>query len=68
MTVTRRVELTLAPEAINEGVEQGDLAKGFVLPVAIKSREDHGFLLDAGPDFRAGLGLAGMALSDSQRP
>ncbi|PWN27160.1 hypothetical protein BDZ90DRAFT_232714 [Jaminaea rosea] len=45
---SRRVELTLAPEAINEGVEQGDLAKGFVLPVAIKSREDHGFLLDAG--------------------
>lgn len=45
---SRRVELTLDPEAINEGVSPGDLSKGFVLPVTIKSKEDHGFLLDSG--------------------
>ncbi|CAO1631798.1 unnamed protein product [Sympodiomycopsis kandeliae] len=45
---SRRVELTLAPEAINDGLTPADVSKGFVLPVAIKSKEDHGFLLDTG--------------------
>lgn len=47
---SRRVELTLAPEAANDGLQPDDVAKGFVLPVAIRSREDHGFLLDSGVD------------------
>ncbi|CAO1632421.1 unnamed protein product [Jaminaea pallidilutea] len=47
---SRRVELTLDPEAVNDGVNARDLAKGFVLPVSIRSKEDNGFLLDAGID------------------
>ncbi|PWN19489.1 nucleic acid-binding protein [Microstroma glucosiphilum] len=53
---SRRVELTLAPEAVNDGVGADDLAVGFVISAAIKSKEDHGFLLDVGLD-----GISGFA-------
>ncbi|EJU00095.1 U3 snoRNP-associated protein Rrp5 [Dacryopinax primogenitus] len=46
--MARRVELTLVPEVVNEGVVIKDLVKGFMLPGAIKSVEDHGYSVELG--------------------
>lgn len=45
---SRRVELSLAPNAVNEGIGLGDLSVGYTLSAAIASVEDHGYILDAG--------------------
>ncbi|KAH9898165.1 U3 snoRNP-associated protein Rrp5 [Cubamyces lactineus] len=45
---SRRVELSLVPEKVNEGVAKGDLHPGFSLSAAVKSVEDHGYILDMG--------------------
>ncbi|PFH54835.1 hypothetical protein AMATHDRAFT_72594 [Amanita thiersii Skay4041] len=48
---SRRVELSLFPEKINAGVQKSDINIGFTLSVAVKSIEDHGYILDLGiPD------------------
>ncbi|CAL1695136.1 unnamed protein product [Somion occarium] len=48
---SRRVELSLIPEKVNEGVVKQDLKKGFVLSASVKSVEDHGYILNLGtPD------------------
>ncbi|KII94182.1 hypothetical protein PLICRDRAFT_122174 [Plicaturopsis crispa FD-325 SS-3] len=48
---SRRVELSLVPERVNAGVQKADLQSGFTLPAAVKSVEDHGYILDFGlPD------------------
>ncbi|KAI0361371.1 hypothetical protein OH77DRAFT_1468895 [Trametes cingulata] len=48
---SRRVELSLVPEKVNEGVAKADLRAGFALSASVKSIEDHGYILDLGvPD------------------
>ncbi|KAI0801037.1 hypothetical protein C8Q74DRAFT_1239986 [Fomes fomentarius] len=48
---SRRIELSLVPEKVNEGVAKSDLRTGFTLSAAVKSVEDHGYILDLGiPD------------------
>ncbi|ESK98106.1 u3 snornp-associated protein rrp5 [Moniliophthora roreri MCA 2997] len=48
---SRRVELSLVPERVNAGVQKSDLKTGFTLAAAVKSVEDHGYLLELGvPD------------------
>ncbi|KAL8286763.1 hypothetical protein RQP46_004291 [Phenoliferia psychrophenolica] len=45
---SRRVELSLEPEKVNEGIARGDLKAGFTLTSAVKSVEDHGYILSLG--------------------
>ncbi|TBU63713.1 U3 snoRNP-associated protein Rrp5 [Dichomitus squalens] len=45
---SRRVELNLVPEKVNEGVVKSDLRTGFTMSAAVKSIEDHGYILDLG--------------------
>ncbi|KAG6821368.1 hypothetical protein H0H93_014165 [Arthromyces matolae] len=45
---SRRVELSLFPERVNAGVHKTDLKPGFALTGALKSIEDHGYILDLG--------------------
>ncbi|THH28303.1 hypothetical protein EUX98_g5889 [Antrodiella citrinella] len=45
---SRRVELSLIPEKVNEGVAKADLKAGFTLSAAVKSVEDHGYILNLG--------------------
>ncbi|GJE87565.1 U3 snoRNP-associated protein Rrp5 [Phanerochaete sordida] len=45
---SRRVELSLFPEKVNEGVAKADLKAGFACSAAVKSVEDHGYILDMG--------------------
>ncbi|KAL0071786.1 rRNA biogenesis protein rrp5 [Marasmius tenuissimus] len=45
---SRRVELSLVPERVNAGLQKADLKSGFTLTAAVKSLEDHGYLLDLG--------------------
>ncbi|KAI0720020.1 U3 snoRNP-associated protein Rrp5 [Cerioporus squamosus] len=48
---SRRVEMSLVPDKVNEGVAKTDLRSGFTLSAAVKSVEDHGYILDLGiPD------------------
>ncbi|KAJ7900149.1 hypothetical protein B0H14DRAFT_2672489 [Mycena olivaceomarginata] len=48
---SRRVELSLVPERVNSGVHKSDLKAGFTISAAVKSVEDHGYILDLGiPD------------------
>ncbi|KAJ8702367.1 rRNA biogenesis protein rrp5 [Pleurotus ostreatus] len=48
---SRRVELTLVPERVNQGVQKGDLKPGFTITASVQSIEDHGYVLDLGvPD------------------
>lgn len=45
---SRRVELSMDPRLVNEGVSPQDMSRGFVLPMAVRSKEDHGYLMDVG--------------------
>ncbi|KIM88562.1 hypothetical protein PILCRDRAFT_813517 [Piloderma croceum F 1598] len=45
---SRRVELSLSPDKVNDGVQKSDLRPGFTLSAAVKSIEDHGYVLDLG--------------------
>ncbi|EJD51778.1 nucleic acid-binding protein [Auricularia subglabra TFB-10046 SS5] len=45
---SHRVELSLVPEEVNEGVSKRDLGPGFILASTIKSVEDHGYVLNFG--------------------
>ncbi|TFY72409.1 hypothetical protein EVG20_g579 [Dentipellis fragilis] len=45
---SRRVELSLVPDQVNEGVAKSDLKAGFTLPASVKSVEDHGYILNLG--------------------
>ncbi|OSX67310.1 hypothetical protein POSPLADRAFT_1127292 [Postia placenta MAD-698-R-SB12] len=48
---SRRIELSLIPEKVNASVSKSDLRAGFTLSAAVKSIEDHGYILDLGiPD------------------
>ncbi|KZO92777.1 hypothetical protein CALVIDRAFT_540664 [Calocera viscosa TUFC12733] len=46
--MARRVELTLVPEVVNEGVVVKDVVPGFMISGAIKGVEDHGYSIDVG--------------------
>ncbi|KAL4241734.1 hypothetical protein ABKN59_000784 [Abortiporus biennis] len=45
---SRRVEMSLVPEKVNEGIAKADLKKGFSLSASVKSIEDHGYILNFG--------------------
>ncbi|GAA6057842.1 hypothetical protein JCM3770_000609 [Rhodotorula araucariae] len=45
---SRRVELSLEPEKVNEGIAKGDLKRGFILPAAVHDVEEHGYTLSFG--------------------
>ncbi|KAH9944184.1 nucleic acid-binding protein [Epithele typhae] len=48
---SRRVELSIIPSKVNEGIAKGDLRPGLTFAAAIRSVEDHGYILDVGvPD------------------
>ncbi|KAB5588082.1 RRNA biogenesis protein RRP5 [Ceratobasidium theobromae] len=44
----RRVELSIRPNEINVGIGSGDLCVGFNITGAIRSIEDHGYVVDLG--------------------
>ncbi|KAG9043140.1 rRNA biogenesis protein rrp5 [Tulasnella sp. UAMH 9824] len=43
-----KIELSLAPQKVNEGLTQGDLVSGVMFSAAVKSIEDHGYAMDFG--------------------
>ncbi|GAA5914525.1 hypothetical protein JCM6882_000408 [Rhodosporidiobolus microsporus] len=46
---SRRVEMSLEPEKVNEGVAKGDLKRGFILPAVVHdTEEDRGYTLSFG--------------------
>ncbi|KAI9461178.1 nucleic acid-binding protein [Russula earlei] len=45
---SRRVELSLIPEQVNQGVLKTDLKPGFTMSASVKSVEDHGYILNLG--------------------
>ncbi|BGP47503.1 rRNA bioproteinsis protein rrp5 [Rhodotorula kratochvilovae] len=45
---SRRIELSLEPEKVNEGIAKGDLKRGFILPAAVHDVEEHGYTLSFG--------------------
>ncbi|GAA6020638.1 hypothetical protein JCM10207_007806 [Rhodosporidiobolus poonsookiae] len=46
---SRRVEMSLEPEKVNEGVAKGDLKRGFILPAVVHDiEEDRGYTLSFG--------------------
>ncbi|EPQ29181.1 uncharacterized protein PFL1_03468 [Pseudozyma flocculosa PF-1] len=51
---SRRVELSIAPHLVNEGVSVTDLSVGSTLSATVSSLEDHGYILDAGIDELSG--------------
>ncbi|KAI0314775.1 nucleic acid-binding protein [Amylostereum chailletii] len=60
---SRRVELSLLPEQVNEGVVKADLKPGYTMSASVKSIEDHGYILNLGiPDISGFL-----SFKDAQR-
>ncbi|GAA5868775.1 hypothetical protein JCM3774_003888 [Rhodotorula dairenensis] len=45
---SRRIELSVEPEKVNEGIAKGDLKRGFTLPAAVHDVEDGGYTLSFG--------------------
>ncbi|GAA5947174.1 hypothetical protein JCM10213_001449 [Rhodosporidiobolus nylandii] len=46
---SRRIEMSLEPEKVNEGVAKGDLKRGFILPAVVHDvEEDRGYTLSFG--------------------
>ena len=45
---SQRVQLTLEPSVVNEGITPDDLSAGYLLSGAVTSHEDHGYTLDLG--------------------
>ncbi|BGP31459.1 rRNA bioproteinsis protein rrp5 [Rhodotorula toruloides] len=45
---SRRVELSVEPEKVNEGIAKGDLKRGFVFPAAVHDVEEKGYTLSLG--------------------
>ncbi|KAI9366055.1 hypothetical protein DFJ73DRAFT_955849 [Zopfochytrium polystomum] len=46
----RRIELSIRPELINQGLGRDSLAANMILSASVTSVEDHGYLLDFGMD------------------
>ncbi|KAH9065673.1 nucleic acid-binding protein [Lactarius vividus] len=67
---SRRVELSLVPEQVNQGVVKTDLRSGFTMSASVKSIEDHGYILNLGvPEVSGFLSFkdAKKALENSER-
>ncbi|KAF8274016.1 nucleic acid-binding protein [Lactarius quietus] len=67
---SRRVELSLIPEHVNQGVVKTDLKSGFTMSASVKSIEDHGYILNLGvPDVSGFLSFkdASKALGSSEK-
>ncbi|KAI9452549.1 nucleic acid-binding protein [Lactarius psammicola] len=67
---SRRVELSLIPEQVNQGVVKTDLKSGFTMSASVKSIEDHGYILNLGvPEVSGFLSFkdAKKALESSER-
>ncbi|KAI9444728.1 nucleic acid-binding protein [Lactarius indigo] len=67
---SRRVELSLVPEHVNQGVVKTDLKSGFTMSASVKSIEDHGYILNLGvPEVSGFLSFkdAKKALESSER-
>ncbi|WFC98207.1 rRNA biogenesis protein rrp5 [Malassezia yamatoensis] len=47
---SQRVQLSMDPSEVNDGLRVGDLSEGFLLPATITSHEDHGYGLNLGLD------------------
>ncbi|UZJ51069.1 hypothetical protein CBS101457_000389 [Exobasidium rhododendri] len=45
---SKKVELSLEPSVVNDGIVTTDLSPGFLLPMTVKSKEDHGYLMETG--------------------
>ena len=45
---SQRVQLTMEPTIVNEGIRASDLSPGYVLSAAVQSPEDYGYTLDLG--------------------
>ncbi|WFD29443.1 rRNA biogenesis protein rrp5 [Malassezia sp. CBS 17886] len=45
---SQRLQLSLEPRVVNEGVVAGDLVLGYTTSATVQSREDHGYELDVG--------------------
>ena len=45
---SQRVQLTMEPTIVNEGIRATDLSPGYVLSAAVQSPEDYGYTLDLG--------------------
>ncbi|WFD37443.1 rRNA biogenesis protein rrp5 [Malassezia japonica] len=45
---SQRVQFSMDPRIVNEGVSVSDLGDGYLLPATITSHEDHGYALDLG--------------------
>lgn len=45
---SQRVQLTLEPHVVNEGISSSDLSEGYLLSATVTSREDHGYALELG--------------------
>ncbi|WFD18124.1 rRNA biogenesis protein rrp5 [Malassezia caprae] len=45
---SQRVQLTLEPHVVNEGISASDLSEGYMLSATVTSREDHGYALELG--------------------
>ncbi|GJN89500.1 hypothetical protein Rhopal_002487-T1 [Rhodotorula paludigena] len=45
---SRRIELSLEPEKVNEGIAKGDLKRGFILPATVHDVEERGYSLSFG--------------------
>lgn len=60
---SRRVELSLTPEKLNEGVQEADLKQGFTITGSVKAVEDHGYTIDLGVTGVAGF----LSFKDAQK-
>lgn len=45
---SQRVQLTMEPRIVNEGIRADDLSEGYLLSATVQSREDYGYSLDLG--------------------
>ncbi|KAF9076092.1 hypothetical protein BDP27DRAFT_1313888 [Rhodocollybia butyracea] len=45
---SRRIELSLSPQHVNNGLQKSDLKAGYTLSASVSSIEDHGYILDLG--------------------
>ena len=45
---SQRVQLTMEPRVVNEGISADDLSEGYLLSATVQSREDYGYSLDLG--------------------
>lgn len=66
---SRRIELSLEPEKVNEGIAKGDLKRGFTLPAVVHDVEERGYSLAFGlPPLSSFLPFADAKKLSANRP